>query len=123
MQEQVHCLALTDAGLRRVAVGVHAEELLVGRFGDVAGETAHHFSIESAGVLHRREAALEDGGGHSTSWLTPAGTPDRAALKLASYSREQPWTGMCLFRGRAIYALGVRGGVLMRPALNIRAIF
>jgi hypothetical protein len=68
VEEKVHRFALTDAGLRRVAVGVHAEELLVGSFGDIAGETADDYVVESTGVPHRREAALEGGGGHSTSW-------------------------------------------------------
>src|SRR5271155_5573459 len=68
VEEQVHRLALTDAGLRRVPVGVHAEELLVGSFGDIAGETADDYVVESTGVPHRRETALEGGGGHSTSW-------------------------------------------------------
>ena len=46
VEEQVHRLALTDAGLRRVAVGVHAEELLVGSFGDIAGETADDYVVK-----------------------------------------------------------------------------
>src|ERR1700733_14189426 len=116
VDEQVHRLALTDAGLRRVAVGVHAEELLVGSFGDIAGETADDYVVESTGVPHRSEAALEGGGGHSTSWSNTgwdAGSRSSSATLrchvtspwLASYSRQQLWTGTCLFRGRAVCAL------------------
>ena len=60
--------ALADAGLRRIAVGVHPEELLVGSFSDIAGETSDDCVVESTGVPHRREAALEGGGSHCTSW-------------------------------------------------------